>query len=221
MVLVHGIGMSSRYFRNLSRRLRGHRRVVCVDLPGHGGLRRPGRDVDVAAMARGLAVVLERTDAAGCVVVGHSMGAQWVVETALIAPDLVARVVAIGPVTDDAHRTVPAQAAALAMDSLREPPRVNAVVFSDYVRCGIRWYLTQLRHMMAYPLEGRVARLSQPLLVLRGARDPIAGTRWCRALAASARDGRFVEIPGAAHVAQATRTDAVAAQLLALVPAER
>lgn len=219
VVLVHGIGMSHRYFRPLRDLLRRHRTVISVDLPGFAGLPRPKGDMDIARMARGLAVVLARSDAAGCVLVGHSMGAQWAVETASFAPGLVARVVAIGPVADDAHRTVPAQMIGLANDSLREPPRVNTVVLSDYARCGMRWYLAQLPHMMTYPIEDRVARLRQPLLVLRGSRDPIADSRWCRELALRAADGRFAEIPGAAHVAQATGAQAVAAQLLAFAPA--
>ncbi|WP_405371898.1 alpha/beta fold hydrolase [Microbacterium sp. Ld14] len=218
VVLVHGIGMSHRYFRRLAAALRRRRTVIVVDLPGHGASPKPGRDVDVGEMARALAVVLAETGAGGCVLVGHSMGAQWVVETALQAEELVSRVVVIGPVVDDAHRTVFAQMRALAVDCLREPPRVNVVVFTDYLRCGVRWYLTQLRHMMTYPTEDRVARLRQPLLVLRGERDPIADVRWGRALAARTADGRFAQVGGAAHVAQSTAPLAVAARILTFAP---
>src|SRR3546814_980756 len=103
------------------------------------------------------------------------MGSQWVVELAAQRPDLVAHVVAIGPVTDDEHRSVLAQAIALGRDSLGETPRINSFVFGDYLRCGIPWYVTQVRHMVSYAIEDRVAELRMPLLIMRGEHDPVAG----------------------------------------------
>jgi pimeloyl-ACP methyl ester carboxylesterase len=216
-VLVHGIGASHRYLARLHDALRPHGPVYSVDLPGYGGLPRPDTDVDVETMSRALGVVLTELGVAGAVVVGHSMGAQWVVELAVQRPDLAAHVVVIGPVTDEAHRSLAAQAAALAMDSLGETPRINAIVFTDYLRCGIRWYLLQSRHMLAYPIEERVRELSMPLLVMRGERDPIAGLRWCRRLRDEAPVAELVLIPGRYHVAQFSSPGAVAAAILAHV----
>ena len=218
IVLVHGIGVSHRYLRRLHAALAAHRPVHSIDLPGHGGLPKPGRDVSVPAMARALGEVLAEIGLADAVLVGHSMGTQWVTEVALRRPELVSRVVLMGPVSDERHRTPLAQARALAVDTTRESPRVNAVVFTDYVRCGPRWYLTQLRHMLAYPLEERIARVRQPVLVLRGERDPVAGRAWCHRLVGRAPDARMPEIPAQPHVAQEGDARAVAAQVLAFVP---
>lgn len=200
VVLVHGIGMSHRYLRGLHRELSRSATVVSIDLPGHGGMPMPGRDVDIDTMAGALTVVLRRLRLGTATLVGHSMGAQWVVEAARRDPAVAGRVVLVGPVADDRHRNVRAQAVALAADTLREAPRVNAMVFSDYLRCGPRWYVTQLRHMIAYPLEERVRCLQMPVVVVRGSRDPIAGPEWCRRLAAAAPHGAVVEIAGGAHV---------------------
>jgi alpha-beta hydrolase superfamily lysophospholipase len=49
------------------------------------------------------------------------------------------------------------------------------IVFTDYVRCGLGWYLTELPMMMAYPTEKRLAFVDTPTLILRGSRDPVAG----------------------------------------------
>lgn len=206
--------MSHRYLRRLRDRLSPHRTVVSVDLPGYGGVPKPGRDVDVAAMGQAIVVLLRRLGLGPVVLVGHSMGAQWVVETARQDPAAAAAVVVIGPVTDSRHRSVPAQAAALALDTLLESPRTNAIVVTDYVRCGPRWYLAQVRHMIAYPIEQRIAGLEMPLVVIRGRRDPIAGERWCRSLVEAAPLGRFVEIPRGAHVVQESRPDLTAAAIL-------
>jgi pimeloyl-ACP methyl ester carboxylesterase len=218
-VLIHGIGMSHRYFSRLHERLAERGEVHSIDLPGFGGLPKPGTDLDVTEMARGLGHALDRAGIGQAVVVGHSMGAQWAVELGAQRPDLVAGVVAIGPVTDDRHKSLHAQAIALALDSVGEPPSVNAIVFADYLRCGVRWYLAQVRHMIAYPIEERAAALAMPLLVVRGGTDPIAGTDWCRRLRDSAADGTFVTVPGHNHVVQQAAPRSVAAAIEAFVAA--
>lgn len=215
VVLIHGIGVSHRYFSRLHRQLARTHTVVSLDLPGFGGLPKPTGNPDVETVAAALGEVLASLDLERAVLVGHSMGAQWAVETAIRRPDLVSRVVIIGPVADVEHRTVLAQTRALGLDALREPPAVNAVVFSDYVRCGISWYLAQLRHMLAYPIEERITRLTAPLLIIRGASDPIAGLRWCRLLRQQASNAALVLVPGHHHVVQQSAPRAVASAILA------
>jgi len=220
-VLVHGIGVSHRYLRRLHLQLSLDAEVISVDLPGFGGLPKPSSNLDVAAMARGLGALLDQLDLRDVAVVGHSMGSQWVIELAAQRPDLVSHVIAMGPVVDDRYRTPFAQARALAVDSLGESPAVNWLVFSDYLRCGMRWYGAQLRHMLAYPIEDRARSLTPPLLVLRGQRDPIAGLEWCRRLRDAARDSLLVEVPRGRHVVQERAPRAVAAAIEAFVASPR
>jgi pimeloyl-ACP methyl ester carboxylesterase len=119
--------------------------------------------------------------------------------------------VLMGPVVDSPRKTVTRQALALTRDALfRESLTSNALVFSDYFRAGPRWYLTELPVMMDYPMEERAAAVSQSVLVLRGARDPIARGPWCQHLAAAARQGTMAEIPGQGHVLQHTAPGAAA-----------
>jgi pimeloyl-ACP methyl ester carboxylesterase len=215
VVLVHGIGVSHRYLARLHDVLARSRRVVSIDLPGFGGLPKPERDLDVPAMAGALATVVESLGVGAVVLVGHSMGSQWVVELGVQRPDLVTDVVVMGPVTDARHRTVLAQTLALSIDPLGESPAINAIVFTDYLRCGPRWYLTQLRHMLAYPIEHRVSLLACPLLIVRGAHDPIAGLEWCRLLRERAGEAAVVLIPRGHHVVQHSAPRAVASAILA------
>lgn len=217
IVLVHGIGVSHRYLTLLHEVLAQQRTVYSTDLPGFGGLPKPPRDIDVAEMAAALGVVVESLGDGPVVLVGHSMGSQWVVELAVQRPELMTDVVAMGPVADARHRSVLAQSAALALDTLGEGPATNAIVFTDNVRCGPRWYLAQLRHMLAYRLEDRVRELARPLLIIRGERDPIAGPEWCRMLRDRASRAALVSIPGQFHVAQQSRPRAVASAILAHV----
>ncbi|MDQ0616061.1 alpha/beta fold hydrolase [Arthrobacter globiformis] len=224
-VLLHGIGVSHRYFARLhvelaqgpegqGQQAEGAERGAAVysfDLPGFGGTPRPGRQVTVGEYAAFVAAVLAEYAVESCIVVGHSMGVQFAVELALQAPGLVSRIVLMGPVVDPARRSAAWHALALTRDSLfSEPPLTNVVVFTDYFRTGVRWYLTELPVMMEYPLDSRVSGVAQPVLVLRGGRDPIARRPWCEYLAAQAPDGAFAEVPGRGHVVQDTATERVA-----------
>lgn len=208
-VLVHGIGMSHRYLARLHRSLAGRGRVISVDLPGFGGLPKPGHDVDIDGMADGLGALLDAIGTGSVVLVGQSMGTQWVVELAARRPDLARAVVLIGPVADERRRTVLQQAVLLTLDTVREPPGANALVFADYLRCGPFWYLAQLRHMLGYRIEDRIVQIEVPVLVMRGSRDPIASRNWCRHVRAAAQSAELVEIPGRVHNVQHTAPGAV------------
>lgn len=210
-VLLHGIGVSHRYLARLHGELAKTAAVYSFDLPGFGGTPRPGRQVAVGEYAAFVATVLAERGVGSCIVVGHSMGVQFAVELALQEPGLVTRTVLMGPVVDPARRSAAWHALALTRDALfSEPPSTNAVVFTDYFRAGFRWYLTELPVMMEYPLDARVRGVAQPVLVLRGGRDPIARRPWCEYLAAQAPDGAFAEVHGRGHVVQDTATEGVA-----------
>ena len=78
-VLVHGIGMSHRYFAPLHAALPRSARVISIDLPGFAGLPQPERDLEVEDMGRLLAELVAVLALGRVVYVGHSMGAQWAV----------------------------------------------------------------------------------------------------------------------------------------------
>lgn len=203
-VLVHGIGMSHRYFRHLQHELASDGEVHAVDLPGFGGVPKPGRSPGIRETADALGRVLDELRVRDAVLVGQSMGSQWVIELAHQRPDLARGVVALGPVVDSARREAVTQALLLARDSALEPPRVNGIVVSDYLRCGPVWYARQAVHMLRYPIEDRVADLGVPLLVLRGSNDPIASQEWVERLAARAPIAEIAVIEGHRHLAHFT-----------------
>ncbi|MFB2579849.1 alpha/beta fold hydrolase [Herbiconiux sp. P15] len=215
-VLIHGIGASHRYLSLLHDELAQHGEVHSIDLPGFAGLPKPDHAPSVEEMATALARAIDRLDIPRSVLVGHSMGSQWVVELAVQRPDLAAGVVLIGPVSDNEHRSLRAQAVALGLDTLIEPPHVNVVVFQDYLRSGPIWFLREARPMVTYPIEQRVAEVEAPVLVIRGGRDPIAGTAWCRRLRDRAMLGRFAVVPGHGHVVQHSAPRAVASAVRSL-----
>ena len=216
-VLVHGIGMSHRNLRRLAAALAPHGHVCVIELPGFGANATPAHPLSVESFANLIGHALDAAGISSCVLVGHSMGAQFVVELAVRRPRLASHVLLVGPVVDPGRRNVWHQVLGLAADSMVESPSANAIVFTDYWRCGPRWYLASLPAMFGYPIEQRIRLVEQPVLVLRGSRDPVARADWCRGLAGLARNGRFSEIAGQAHAVLHGAADEVAAMILAFL----
>lgn len=214
-VLLHGIGLSHRYFARLHDELARTAEVRSIDLPGFGSAPKPRTAPDVPTMAAALGAVLDALGGPPSVLIGHSMGAQWAAELARRRPDLVAAAVLIGPVVDRAHRSLGAQLVALLVDAWGEPPRVNVLACAAYLRCGPRTFLRQAVHMRRYRIEAAVAELRVPVLVVRGARDGVAGARWAHELQRSARCGAIVTVPGCAHAVHASAPREVAAAVRA------
>ena len=144
------------------------------------------------------------------VVVGHSMGAQVVTELAATHPGMVRKAVLLGPVANVRERSLSWHAVRLLQNCAYEPARVNALLAADYVRCGPRWYGATLPHMLGYRIEDRLTAVTDPVVVVRGGKDPIVPLSWLRVLTSAAPDARLVEITGAAHAVMYTRPAQVA-----------
>jgi pimeloyl-ACP methyl ester carboxylesterase len=101
IVLVHGGAAHSRWWDHIAPLLTGERRVVAVDLSGHGDSGRRDRySLDTWAREV-LAVVAGAGDAASSVVIGHSMGGLVTLRLASLAGSRIAGAVAIdSPVRD-------------------------------------------------------------------------------------------------------------------------
>lgn len=215
VVLVHGIGTSSRYFTRLAEDLSGSATVISVDLPGFGPNRRPRRQLAVEDFGTLLADYFTDAGLVSPVLVGHSMGAEIVVDAALRHP--VSGVTLIGPVVDERARSAWRQGMRLFRDTFHETPGANWIVFSDYLRSGIRWFFTELPAMLAYRTEEHLPLVQAPVLIIRGDRDPVAPQGWVESLGRQGRFTRVVSVPGGGHVVQHTQSAAVAAEIRLLI----
>lgn len=222
-LLVHGIGVASRYYARLARVLARSGGVHAVELPGFGGAPKPEAPLPLEEHAAILTAYARSAGLADTVLVGHSMGAQIVLEAALQEPDLFGSVVTIGGVVDPGSRTALQQGLRLTEDFLLETPASNWAVLRDYARTGPRWYFGTVPIMLGYRTEEALVRLRLPLLILRGRRDPIVRHDWADQMRRLAPDARLVEIPGAAHVVMYTHAEEVAREILVHVglPARR
>lgn len=221
IVLVHGIGAGPAYWERLAAVLAPRARVLVVELPGHATSPRPKSPMTVDDHARLLNSYFERAGLEHIVLAGHSMGAQVVARAAALDPSPLSRVLMLGPVVDPRAPTAVGQGLRLALDTLLETPGANRGVFSDYLRCGVRWYTVTLRAMLDFDTEAEARRLGDgpvPVTVIRGERDPIAGSAWCRRLARAAGAPAPLEVAGGAHVVMWTAAHEVAHELLRGTP---
>ena len=206
--------MSHRYFDRLQTELSKHGHTYVLDLPGFGGTQKPTKQLQVSEYASAIATALDSAGVSSCVLMGHSMGAQFVTELAIQRPGMVSELVLIGPVTDAARRSVLWHSLTLALDSLKERPMTNALVLTDYARCGLPWYFTELPVMLRYRLHERLRMATQRVLIIRGSQDPVSRRSWCLRLVDSAKDGNLVEIPGQPHVTHRGGAREVASAIL-------
>ncbi|CAN5118883.1 alpha/beta hydrolase [soil metagenome] len=196
-VMVHGIGVSSRYFHPIAVELARLGTVWLVDLPGYGSAPDPRREVTIGDHATLLGRFLAEADLRNPVIVGHSMGSQVVSRLAVDFPDVADRIVLMSPTMRPDLSTAPRAVARLVIDGLREPWAVRWVAVGDYLfRCGLPYLARQLPHMFADRIEDRLAELTARTLVLVGDRDPIVGVEWARELAACVPGSTFGVVTG-------------------------
>ncbi len=201
LVLVHGLGVSSRYMTPLAECLAASRPVYVPDLPGFGGSEKPPRPFDVQQQAEFLAALL-------AVLAFHH-------------PERVARLALAAPTVDDAGRSVPRELLRLLSDIPREPLSLIPVVARDYLRAGLGRILRTLRYALADRIEEKLPAIRVPTLVLRGERDPVVSERWsetCRRLLPA---GRLAVVPGAGHALQWSSPREVADLLIPFLDEDR
>jgi pimeloyl-ACP methyl ester carboxylesterase len=214
VVLVHGLGLSGRYFAPLARRLAARGFTVLVpDLPGNARSRAAVRRMpDVVRTADALARWHRRLVPGPSLLVANSVGCQVAAALTDRHPSLAHRLVLLGPALTpgvSAWR----QAGRLLADAPREPLSLIGVAAADYLLTGPLRFAVSFRHALrdaAVAFEGHLARIAVPTLVVRGAGDTIACEAWTRRIAQLIADGRAGEVANAAHAAHYSKPEAVA-----------
>lgn len=196
-VLVHGIGVSSRYYQPLAAELAQLGAVYLVDLPGYGAAPNPRRDVTIADHAAVLASVLRRAGLVNAVLVGHSWGTQVVSVLARDDPGVADRIVLMAPTMQPPSRRLWPAARNLLRDAFREPPAVFGIAVTDYlIRCGLPYLMRQVPHMLGDEMETRLGALTARVLVVNGDRDPIVSGDWAQELCGLSDRIEFRQVRG-------------------------
>lgn len=209
IVCVHGAGASSVIWMDEVRRIAARRRVVAVDLPGHGQSDRwHGESIEIYRDAVGTACAALEIPRA--ILLGHSMGAMVALACASAWPERVRGLVLLGcgarmPVSSDAF-------AVLERDFARAPEWLAGVAWSPSTPRELvaRWSgllitadqevaVADYRAADAFDARPLCPSLRVPTLVLGGADNPFAPPERVRELGAAIDGARVVVIPRAGH----------------------
>jgi pimeloyl-ACP methyl ester carboxylesterase len=199
IIHLHGFGISGTYLLPAADLLAKDYRTYVPDLHGYGRSIHPDRVLSIPEL--GVAVV-HFMDAAGierATLVGNSMGCMTAIETAQAAPDRVERVVLISPAGGPFNRPIFKGVAQLALDGLREPPRMFTIAVPDYLRFGFINAGKLFWQMIHYPTIDRFKATSKPALVILGERDPLVNEARIVNGTADNPAISIVRVDGAAH----------------------
>ncbi|MCZ2821115.1 alpha/beta hydrolase [Modestobacter sp. VKM Ac-2977] len=205
-VCVPGLGLDERSWARVLRRTRG----VVVRLPGMG-VRGP-----VGTLPELTEQLLAALGPGRCVLVAHSQSCQ-VVAAAAAWDARVVGLLLLGPTTDPRMRRMPVLAGRWVRTAVREQWWQVPFIVAQWLRTGPRDMTALWRRTAPDPIDERLRRVGVPVVVVRGERDALCPRDWAVRLAGSASRGRFVELPGAAHMTPQTRPDQVADLLAGLL----
>ncbi|MCC7272798.1 MAG: alpha/beta hydrolase [Alphaproteobacteria bacterium] len=233
VVLLHGAGMDHTAWGLQTRWLAHHgRRVLAVDLPGHG--RSPGPALPtIPDLAHWVVRLIDAAGARQVALAGHSMGALAALAAAAAAPDRV-RALALLGVTPE----MPVHPELIAAAAAGEPLAAALMCAWGYgaraqlgghrapglwmVGGGLRLIgeadpaalATDLRACAAY--DGALAAAAAvrcPTLLLLGADDRMTPAGRAKPLAAAIAGARTTVLPGCGHMMMIERPDETLAAL--------
>jgi len=191
VVLIHGLGSSSRDWEQQLPALAERYRVLTYDVRGHGASSKPRGPYSVAQFANDLALLLERLEHRPAHVVGISMGGMIAFQLAVDRPDLVRSLV----IVNSGPALVPSKLAEhlavwsrIAIAKLRGPSAMGAVLAprlfpspgQERLRRQFveRWaendkdaYYSALRAIIGWSVRERLGGIRFPVLVVAADHD--------------------------------------------------
>ena len=173
VVHIHGFAISGAYLMPTARLLADRWVNVVPDLPGYGRSERRDYVLDVPALAGALLAVLDELEIDRAVLVGNSMGCPIGLEVAHAAPERVHRLVLVSPAGGVQNQPLPRALRQLALDVIRESPRMAPVALPDYLRFGPVKGLRLFHELTTFPSLERLLHTPVPTLAVLGGRDPL------------------------------------------------
>ncbi|MET7278797.1 alpha/beta hydrolase [Kribbella sp. NPDC005582] len=177
VVLVPGLGLGPESYAPTVEHLSLPYQVVT--LPGYG---EPADDRDDLHPGA-LAARLEQKVRERSVLVGHSAGAQIVVELAVAHPELVHALVLIAPTGDAGTVTWPTLAMRWLESTLPETPRLIPVLAPQYARTTFRAIARAAEACRRHDMAGVITRVQAPVIIVRCRYDHLSPADWVLRLA--------------------------------------
>ena len=195
VVLLAGLGAPG-YLAPWARESSQWTCASIVDLPGWRAGKAQVCPPTLVAIAIALAHWLQATKRRDVILLGHSTGAQAVLKTAQLVPELIGGLVLAGPTFDADARTMPALLRRAVRTLPHEVPAELPAVIPSYIASGGRPLLQLIRSAMADRPEDQVQQLTTRSFVITGQHDGFAPPAWAQHLAELA-SAPYVILPGA------------------------
>lgn len=211
VVLVHGLALSGRYMMPTAELLARHYQVHVPDFPGFGDSGKPDRILDVRRLADALAAWMEAAAIGRAMLLGNSFGCQIIADLAARHPERVARAVLQGPTTPPNERSWVQQFIRWQQNSPYNPPEMEKIASADYKKCGLLRAFVTFHYSLRDAIEHKLPLIQAPMLVVRGALDPICRQGWAEDVARRLPRGRLAIIPDVAHTLVFTAPQALSA----------
>jgi pimeloyl-ACP methyl ester carboxylesterase len=173
LIHLHGFGISGSYLLPTANLLAAGYRTFVPDLPGYGRSIHPERVLSISDLAEAVIQFMDVVGVDTATLIGNSMGCIVAIETARIAPERIDRLVLVSPAGGNYNRPIFKGVAQLALDGLRESPRMFTIAVPDYLRFGLLNAGRLFWQMIHYPTVDRFRETQAESLVIVGERDPL------------------------------------------------
>lgn len=221
VLLIHGVGLNADAWEPQIAGLSPRRRVIAMDMPGHGQSDLLPEGAGLADFVGAAAQLVDDLGLGATAVVGHSMGALVALGLALDHPDKVTALVALNavycrdPVTRAAVAARAAQLSKGVVETLgpiqrwfpEDPNGLLARKCADWLRQDDpRGYAAAYRVFATadHAYEGRLGELQCMALFMTGVSDPNSTPVMSDRMAREAPLGRSVSLPRARHMMNLT-----------------
>ncbi len=198
VVLVHGLGGSSRWWARNIQALARHYRVYCIDLIGFGDSRcdHPFALDEAAAW---LAKWMLKMGLRRATVIGHSMGGYIAADLAADYPHLVERLVLVNAAIMPIGNNVVQHCLALAKEARPATLDLLPVFLRDAYRAGMRTLWRARNELCASDIRHKLLTIQAPTLIIWGEKDALLPLEHGRALLKLIPNAKLVRLRGCGH----------------------
>jgi 2-hydroxy-6-oxonona-2,4-dienedioate hydrolase len=196
IVLVHGIGASSRSLKPILHALGDEHAVYAPDLPGFGLSDFPTHPLDVPGLADALRHWMLDNELVSAAMVAVSSGGQVAADLAARYPELVERLVLYGPTFDPAGRDPLRLAGRWVRGAFFASPALAPRRVHDLIDAGPWRAVRSMRMALADRIESKLPAVGAPALVVRGSHDQVVPSSWAERVTELLPDAELVSIRG-------------------------
>jgi len=220
IVLLHGVGLSSRYMVPLARHLRRHLDVYALDFPGFGWSGKSREPPTVQEQADDLRKWMDAVGLRHASLLGNALGSQVAIDFAYRFPERVDKLVLTGASPDPRSRNVARLYSWQLMNMPFEPPPMQLIYMLDTMQTGIVRMLKTMDRTCDDPIETKLPSIRAETLVIRGKYDQVVPQSWAEYITHLLPRGKLVVVDRAAHCAHFSRAAQVARLTMELVLAQ-